>query len=183
MTRRRSPKNNVVGARRNSRGFTLFELGVTVSIIGILIVVLLSRLAFYRDEAERLVYEQTVTSLRAAVQMKAYALILANRKKEITVLAGQNPFNWLERKPANYLGEYYSPDIKKIAPGHWFFDRSDGLLVYLLNQGNTFDGEGSELLQFKVSLLQVPGHAGNNIASSDTLDMIPVQVRKKIDVK
>lgn len=183
MTRRRSPKNNIATVRRNGRGFTLFELGVTVAVIGILMFVFLSRLAFYREEAEQLAFQQVVTALRAEVRLKVYGLVIANRQKEIAALAGQNPVNWLQQKPSNYLGEYYSPDIKKLASGHWFFDRSDGLLVYLLNQGNTFGVEGSELLQFKVSLSQVPGHAGNNIASSDTLDMIPVQVRKKIDVK
>lgn len=183
MMQRLQPKNNVIHGLPASRGFTLFELAVTVAIIGILTVVLLSRLAFYRDEAERLAFQQTVTALRAEVRLKAYSLQIANRQKEIVVLAGQNPINWLQQKPSNYLGEYYSPDIKKLASGHWFFDRSDGLLVYLLNPSNTFGVQGSELLQFKVSLSQVSGHAGGNVATSDTLDMIPVQVRRKIAVR
>ncbi|WP_171898982.1 type II secretion system protein [Janthinobacterium psychrotolerans] len=136
------------------QGFTLFELAVVVAVIGILIVVLLSRVAFYRDEAERLAYEQTLTALRTEVQMQTYALMIAGRPKEIPALAGQNPMNWLSQKPANYLGEFYSPDVKKLVTGNWFFDRSDGKLVYLLNQSNTFDAKGFDLLQFKVSLSQ-----------------------------
>lgn len=139
---------------RAGRGFTLFELAVVVAVVGVLMVVLLSRLAFYRDQAERLAYEQTVTALRTEVQLQAYALMIAGRTKNIAALAGQNPMNWLAQKPANYLGEFYSPDVKKLASGNWFFDRSDGKLVYLLNQSNTFDAQGFDLLQFKVSLSQ-----------------------------
>ncbi len=144
----------VVRGRRAGRGFTLFELAVVVSVIGILIVVLLSRMAFYRDEAERLAYEQTLTALRTEVQLQTYALMIAGRQKEIPALAGQNPMNWLAQKPPNYLGEIYSPDVKKLVSGNWFFDRSDGKLVYLLNKSNTFDAQGFDLLQFKVSLSQ-----------------------------
>jgi prepilin-type N-terminal cleavage/methylation domain-containing protein len=178
MTPRHLPGKHLVLSHQAGRGFTLFELAVTVAVIGILMVVLLSRLNFYRNEVERLAFEQTVTALRTEVRLKALALMIAGREQESAALVGQNPVNWMAQKPENYLGEYNSPDINKLAPGHWFFDRNEGSLVYLLNRGNTFSKEGSELLQFKVSLLQVPGNSA--VASVGTLDMRPVQVRKNI---
>ncbi|MGK5014787.1 prepilin-type N-terminal cleavage/methylation domain-containing protein [Janthinobacterium sp. HLS12-2] len=168
----------MMSRKARQRGFTLFELGVAVAVIAILVVVLLSRLSFYRDEAERLAFEQTVTALRTEVRLKAFGLMIAGREQEGAALVGQNPINWLAQKPANYLGEYYSPDTNNLATGHWFFDRDDGFLVYLLNRGNTFSKEGSELLQFKVSLSQEPGNS--TVDAVGTLDMRPVQVRKNI---
>lgn len=142
--------------RRPDRGFTLFELAVVASLFAILAAVLLSRLSFYAQTARRLAFEQTLAALQAQVKLRALELVIARRPQEIATLAGQNPVNWLAQKPANYLGELTSPDVKKLAPDNWFFDRSDGRLVYLLNESNTFGTEGSELLQFKVSLKQVP---------------------------
>ena len=154
MTARAPIRRRPAPGSRAGRGFTLFELAVVVAVVGVLMVVLLSRLSFYRDEAERLAYEQTLNALRTEVQLQSYALVIAGRTKDIAALAGQNPMNWLAQKPPNYLGEIYSPDVKKLVSGNWFFDRSDGKLVYLLNKSNTFDAQGFDLLQFKVSLSQ-----------------------------
>lgn len=166
---------------RRAGGFTLFELAVAAAVSGILIMVFLSRVAFYRNEAERLAFEQTVLALRTETSMQGYATLIANRPAQLGTLAGQNPMNWLAQKPPNYLGEFYSPDPKKLASGNWFFDRSDGLLVYLLNESNTFDAEGSELLKFKVSLSQ--GSKKATAGTEERLELVPVQVRKEIAVR
>lgn len=166
---------------RRAGGFTLFELAVAAAVSGILIMVFLSRVAFYRNEAERLAFEQTVLALRTETSMQGYATLIANRPAQLGTLAGQNPMNWLAQKPPNYLGEFYSPDPKKLASGNWFFDRSDGLLVYLLNESNTFDAEGSELLKFKVSLSQ--GSKKAAAGTEERLELVPVQVRKEIAVR
>lgn len=180
MTAHTPLRGRPVPDRRAGWGFTLFELAVVVAVVGVLMVVLLSRLAFYRDQAERLAYEQTVTALRTEVQLQAYALMIAGRTKDIAALAGHNPMNWLAQKPANYLGEYYSPDVKKLASGNWFFDRSDGKLVYLLNQRTIFDPEDYELPKFKVSLTK----GSESVAGSvEKLALVSVQVRKEIAFK
>ncbi len=162
-------------ARHRNGGFTLFELAVVVAVTGILIIVLLSRVMFYRNEAERLAFQQTLTALRAETSLQAYARLIAGRPREIAALAGMNPVNWLAQPPPNYLGEFYSPDTKKLASGSWYFDRSDGILVYLLDKGNTFDVKGSELLKFKVSLPKGATTGG----PTNMLELAPVQVRKQ----
>lgn len=161
-------------SRHRDGGFTLFELAVVVAVTGILIIVLLSRVMFYRNEAERLAFQQTLTALRAETSLQGYARLIGNRPGEIARLEGKNPVNWLAQKPPNYLGEFYSPDTKKLASGNWFFDRNDGILVYLLNESNTFDVRGSELLKFKVSLSQGSKATGS---TTNTLELVPVQVR------
>lgn len=149
--------------RQLERGFTLFELAVVASVVAILVAVLLSRLSFYAQATRQLAFDQTLAALRAQVKLEALELMIVQRPEEVAALAGQNPMNWLAQKPANYLGELTSPDVRKLAPYNWFFDRVDGKLVYLLSQSNIFRAEGSELLKFKVSLQQAspsPSEAG-----------------------
>lgn len=162
-------------SRFRDSGFTQFELAVVVAVTGILIIVLLSRVMFYRNEAERLAFQQTLTALRAATSLQVYARLIAGQQAEVAALAGMNPVNWLAQPPPNYLGEFYSPDTKKLASGNWFFDRNDGILVYLLNEDNTFDVKGSELLKFKVSLSKGATTGG----PTNMLELAPVQVRKQ----
>ena len=166
---------------RLDHGFTLFELAVVVAIIGVLTVVFLNRVTFYRNEVERLAFEQTLAAIRTETSLQNYARMAGSKTTDVRMLAGHNPINWLAQKPGNYLGEFYSPDTKKLASGNWFFDRSDGLLVYLLNESNTFDSEGSELLKFKVSLSQGSKKTTNGLIGR--LELVPVQVRKEIAVR
>ena len=140
MTPRLSSKNNIVVGKAGQRGFTLFELAVAVSVIAVLAVLLLSRLAAIQQEAERVAVQQTVVALRAGLRMKVLELYLADRQNQLPALAGQNPIAWLAEKPANYLGEYATPDMEKLPQSHWFFDRSNAELIYILNRGNTFGG-------------------------------------------
>lgn len=174
---------NSVGMRlRNGRGFTLFEFAVTMAIMAVLATVLLTRLSFYAEKARQLAFEQTLQALRTQVQLQAYDLIIANKPQDIASLAGQNPVNWLAQKPVNYLGEFYSPETKKLASDNWFFDRSNGKLVYLLNESNTFGLGASELLQFKVSLKQgAPTLTGS--VSGLSLEAVRDQERGNIAVK
>lgn len=166
---------------RVGHGFTLFELAVVVAIVSVLMVIFLNRMGFYRREVERLAFEQTLAAIRAETSLQNYARMTGSKTIDVHTLAGQNPINWLAQKPGNYLGEFYSPDTKKLASGNWFFDRSNGLLVYLLNESNTFDPEGSELLKFKVSLSQ--GSKKITGGAAERLELLPVQVRKEIAVR
>ncbi|MBE3025782.1 type IV pilin protein [Janthinobacterium sp. GW458P] len=143
-----------MAGKAGQAGFTLFELAVAVSVIAVLATMLLSRLVAYQHEAERVAVQQTVLALRAGLRMKVLELYAADRQNALPALAGQNPFDWLAEKPPNYLGEYAAPELEKLPQRHWFFDRSNAELIYVLNRGNTFGLGRSELLQFKVSLRQ-----------------------------
>ncbi|MGK5032451.1 type II secretion system protein [Janthinobacterium sp. MDT1-19] len=154
MTQRHSPKNSMMAGNARRRGFTLFELAVVVSVIAVLAVVLLSRLATLQQEAERVAVQQTIVALRAGLRMQVLKLYATDRQSQLSALAGRNPVDWLAEKPRNYLGAFTAPEITKLPQSHWFFDQSNAELIYILNRGNTFSGYRSELLQFKVSLRQ-----------------------------
>ena len=154
MRPRIASKNNMLAGKAGQRGFTLFELAVAVSVIAVLVVVLLGRLEVVQQEAERVAVQQTVLALRAGLRMQVLELYASDRQNQLPALAGQNPIDWLAEKPANYLGAYRAPEMEKFPQSHWFFDRSNAELIYILNRGNSFAARHSELLRFKVSLRQ-----------------------------
>ncbi len=172
---RRSPGKSSGAVRVLRPGFTLFEFAVAVSVIAVLATVLLSRLAAYQQEAERIAVQQTVGALRAGLRMRTLELYMANRQDQLLALAGQNPMQWLAEKPLNYLGEYATEEIENLPQSHWFFNRSNAELIYILKRGNTFGASRSELLQFKVSLQQVRASAARPPASMAMPEVVLVR--------
>lgn len=167
MRPRIASKNNILAGKAGQRGFTLFELAVVASVIAVLAVVLLGRLEVVQQEAERVAVQQTLLALRTGLRMKVLELYASDRQNQLPALAGQNPIDWLAEKPANYLGAYMSPETEKLPQSHWFFDRSNAELIYILNRSNSFGASYSELLRFKVSLRQA---SATRVQSSRPVD-------------
>jgi hypothetical protein len=82
----------------------------------------------------------------------------------LQALARDNPMNWLERAPANYLGEYDAPDPEKIGRSGWVFDVRDKSIVYLLPNAESFSFGTARLLRFKVEFLRTPEHSAQSLA-------------------
>lgn len=138
------------------RGASLLEFAVTVTVICILMGLLLQRIWYYQDQAERTAVEMTVANVRTALEIKVAERNLPGRNIDLTVLAEENPFNLLKHKPANYTGELFHPSDKEIGEGKWCFDRADKSLIYLLNNRNSFVDAQSKRLKFKVKLFRLP---------------------------
>lgn len=142
------------------RGYTLLEFAVVVVVVGVLAAVLLDRMAYYQVQAERVSLQTTVANLRSTLQIRVEQAKLPGGSIDLTMLAEENPFNWLKSKPVNYAGEYYSPSDAQIGAGNWCFDRSDKSVVYLLNNSETFSRPKTMRLKFKVKLLHLLNTSG-----------------------
>ncbi|WP_426104861.1 type II secretion system protein [Massilia sp. TSP1-1-2] len=136
------------------RGFSLFELAVTAAIIGVLAGVLLSRIQLYQEEAERVAMESVVGVLRSALSMKAGQLVAQGKQDQLSKLTSINPMDLLAQKPANYLGEFNSPQKEKISRGNWYFNRKKLLLVYIARTGATFQVSDPRQFEFKIDVLR-----------------------------
>ena len=141
-------------AQGGQRGFTLLELAVVVSIVGILAGALLSRINLYQERAEMAAMDTVVGVMRSALGMKMAQLVATGRNAEIGKLATINPMDLLAQKPANYAGEYYSPQMAKISPGNWYFNRKLLLLVYITRTGATFQAATPRQFQYKIELIR-----------------------------
>jgi type II secretory pathway pseudopilin PulG len=160
--------------RRGAQGgITLFESAVAAIIVGVLGAVLLTRLAYYQEQAELAAVARTANLLRAALTLRLAHLYAANRQGELPALARQNPMDWLVEKPANYAGEYAAPGRGEVAAGQWYFDKGGRKLVYLLAGGKIFKDAQPKALQFKVSF---SGPAQNPPAQPKGMNIVLSQV-------
>ncbi|HXF66692.1 MAG TPA: type II secretion system protein [Burkholderiales bacterium] len=136
-----------------TRGFTLLELAAAIVLIGALAAVLLNRLAFYQEMAEKAAMEATLRTIKTGLQIRLAELILTNRQAEAERLEAEDPVLWLDEKPPNYGGPYREPPER----GTWYYDAPARELVYVVNTGSRLKiGDGSEgrELRFRTRVLK-----------------------------
>lgn len=142
------------------RGFTLFELAVVVIIVGMLTSLLLVRLQSYQQDAKEAAVHHLIGTLRTSLNMKTSQLFVAKREHELQQVIEENPMSWLVRAPANYLGEYYSPEGDALPADSWYFDRGKKELVYIESKVQSFPMKKLTLLRFKVKFTEPNLHMG-----------------------
>jgi len=140
-------------SRRQSRGFSFLELVVASVIICMLAVLLLNRLAFYQELAEKAALESMVRVVKTGLQIRLAELIISNRQSEAAALEAEDPMQWLDARPANYRGAYREPPTR----GIWYYDSAARQLVYVVNTGERLDVDtpaGGKQLRFHARLLK-----------------------------
>lgn len=123
------------------RGFTLIELVVVTSVVAVTAGVLLERVLYYQEMAERVAMQQTVRALRISLHLQVANLIAKNRLEELPRLADQNPMRWLAQAPDNYGGEVVSIGKENVVSGQWYFNSQSKNLIYLVHNGSNFRSE------------------------------------------
>jgi general secretion pathway protein G len=138
---------------RTGVGFTLIELIVVVCIVAVSATLLLDRLRYYQEAAEKAAMEQQVAALKSAAQLRAAALLVRGEERNIESLARVNPIEWLVEPPRGYRGEFRTRNAN-VPPGSWYFDATDTELVYVPNlDAHLKPGlDGSKRLRFRVQL-------------------------------
>lgn len=143
---------NLLSPIRLAEGFSLLEFVVVICLIGILLVVAITRLLPYIDEAERVAVLTLEGQIRNSLVTAAAQRIARGQSTTISTMNGSNPMNLMLEVPGNYLGELDAADRASASPAHWFFDRAKRRLVYRPRQGFTFrnDENPVEQLEFEV---------------------------------
>jgi len=139
--------------RRGHAGLTLIELIVVICIVGLIAAVLLDRLRFYQEAAEKAAVEGTVGALKSALQLRVAAMLVNGEERNIESLARANPVTWLMEPPRGYRGEFRAPR-PAVSRGSWYFDATRSELVYVpdLDDHLTTGEQGNKLLRFRVQL-------------------------------
>lgn len=158
---------------RPPRGFSLFELVVAIIIVSALATVLLNRLAYYQELAEKAAMESTLRTIKTGLQIRLAELIVTNRQGQAAEIETEDPVRWLDDKPPNYGGAYRAP----AEPGFWYFDATARQLVYMVRTGDRLNlgaGERVKQLRFRAKLLKTPVKvAGGTIEGVAGVTLLP----------
>jgi len=158
---------------RRQHGFSLLELAVVAVILSVLLGLLLERLNFYQEAAERARFEATLQGYKTALQIRIAELMLERREGEARMLEVENPTRWLSEKPTDYGGRY--PEQPE--PGIWYFDEASRELVYVANSARRLAVEprnGLKQLRFRVKIIYQPVVvSGKTIQSIGGVSLLP----------
>ena len=134
-------------------GFSLLELVLVITIIGLLFTVAIDRLLILKVEAERAAMQQIIGSLRSAMSIQVAKKISSGNIDKLAEMAGANPMDWLSEKPDNYIGFKDEPDPADIKGYTWYFDSYNKWLVYRVSNSQYFSSplKGTARARFKVN--------------------------------
>src|SRR5437899_1843983 len=104
-------------AARAGAGFSLIEFVVVVVVVSIISAILLDRVKFYQEHAEKTTMEATAAAIQAGLHLRMAGYLASGRDRDIAKLADENPMNWLARRPDNYAGALDRLAAEDIADG------------------------------------------------------------------
>lgn len=144
---------------RAGSGFTLLEVVIVIAVICFMLSIVIDRLLYYMEMAEKVAMEQTVGILRSSLHLQTASLVARGRQEDLMLLAEQNPMEWLAEKPKNYDGEVDGVDSQSVVGGRWIFDKKEKKLIYVVHNGRHFrtGNNAAKQVVFRVRLLY-----GNN---------------------
>ncbi|TAJ78928.1 MAG: type II secretion system protein [Gallionellaceae bacterium] len=139
---------------RYSKGFSLIELVIVVAIVSLLMSVLLDRVWYYQEMAEKTAMEETVGALQSALSMRHGKNYVRGNPDDISPMSTENPMKWLQKLPRNYSGEFYDPSPRSVAPGNWVFDLRTRELIYVPDRTEHFvpGKDGKKWVRFHVNV-------------------------------
>jgi type II secretory pathway pseudopilin PulG len=143
-----------VRSRARALGFTLFELILSLMVVSLFAGKLAERFVDYQEQAEKAAMEQTVGSIRSALNIRMAALIARGRSEDVVKLLEINPFTLLNDQQKNYAGEHYDVQPGSIPTGSWYYDLKARQVVYLVQRGDQFVSSGGDkAIHFKTELV------------------------------
>lgn len=168
MQTRRAP-------RAPSQGFSLIEFIVVLVVVSIIAAILLDRVKFYQEHAEKTVMEATAVTIQAALHLRMAGYLASGRDRDVARLVRENPMDWLARKPDNYAGAFDRIGADELPDGIWYYDLSDHALVYRVRYGRAFvaDQEGRKEVRYRANVQY--GELSPGLQGVKVLEFVPVR--------
>ncbi len=136
------------GWKRRYRQLRYFIYLLGLCIILILILVFLNRVDYLHLKAEQMAVQGMIRSMQAAVLMQTDLGNASQKRAD----PGENPMNFMDYIPDNYLGELDRVQPKKIQGGQWYFDKNKDMLIYRIKNTEGFGSKlsGPARIRFKI---------------------------------
>jgi hypothetical protein len=182
--RKKYAKGFVSGGRNLShKGFTLFELVVSICTVAILYMVAEQRLSELPASAERASFYGVLEQIKTGVNFKMVSTLAAGGSSDVLRWEGRNPIEFLLQAPTNYQGEVERVTQKSAQARAWYYESETGHLVYVVGGGSVDDvlvqaaGQSSKPGQIRFKLMnQYSSAADQNKIESDWQGVILQEV-------
>ncbi|HJV73642.1 MAG TPA: hypothetical protein VJ654_05430 [Noviherbaspirillum sp.] len=115
---------------RQIQGSSKLELMAAIVLIAVCAAVLLNRLSFYQEVAEKAQVEYTISILKSALRIQMATMMTEGHAGDVTLLEQRNPLDWLKEKPVNQVLGVGETSTGKSASAGWEFDPRDRTLTY-----------------------------------------------------
>lgn len=141
--------------RLKQRGFTFLELVVVIAVISVLAVAALNHYYKLLVDVERTSMEHDLGVMRSAIGMQVAGHYVTGNMVGLKKLVGSNPMDLLAEKPNNYIGVLGQIRLDDIDKGQWFYDRKEGVLIYLVRNQLYFETELNPPVRARFKILPV----------------------------
>ena len=167
-------------ARWTDYQLSRLETIFAVIILLVILSAILNRVVYHLTFAEQALVSNVVTNINAALRLTEAEYIASDRHGELQELVGSNPVALISQRPddyparltdrpehqallnaggmrgqmANYVGAFEDPDPDQYSRGSWYFNESEGTLVYLVRNRELFSSslEGTDRIRFRIVL-------------------------------
>ena len=162
---------------RRSPGFSLVEFIVVLVVVSIISAILLDRVKFYQEQAEKTTMEATAAAIQAALHLRMAGYLASGEDPAVQRLARENPMDWVARRPENYAGAFDPLAARALPDGTWYYDLSDRTLVYRVHYGRAFepDAQGRKEVRFRANVEYGRLEASSNLMGIKRIEFVPVR--------
>jgi prepilin-type N-terminal cleavage/methylation domain-containing protein len=164
---------------QSSKGFTLIELVIVVSLVGIMASMLFSRVLFYQEMAEKAAMQQVISAVQSALVLQYGHHMALGMGSGINNISTENPMDWLMQKPLNYAGEFNAIKPGAIEPGNWAFDLNSHELIYVPDHAEYFipaqDGVKWMRYRTRFAYENIPGNQDKKVKELTGVTIAPVE--------
>lgn len=122
----------------------IVEWSLVAALILTVMVVFINRVQVVQRQAELAAVRSTLGGLRTAFVLQ-HLHQAAGQHRASDVLQ-RNPFELLQRHPANYFGETRTDVTAALPPGHWVFDAACVCVGYLPADAAEFDSPSGDVM-------------------------------------
>lgn len=141
---------------KQARGSSKLELMTAIVLIAVCAAVLLNRLSFYQEVAEKAQVEYTISILKSALRIQMATMMTDGHTGDVALLEQRNPLEWLREKPVTQVLEVGNSSPKKSASAGWEFDPLNRTLTYRPLHTAHFQADqfGKKEIRLKVELVR-----------------------------
>jgi prepilin-type N-terminal cleavage/methylation domain-containing protein len=147
------------GMRTRRAGFTTLELLIAISVIGVAAALLLDRLLYYQEAAEKANMEYWSNVFKLGLQIRIGHLMAQSQVVDYMTVARENPVTWLDVPVPGYRGEFVATAKVEVPGASWYYDRTRRELIYVAAQSRYLqpDADRQPRVHFQVKLVYPEG--------------------------